>query len=360
MDKNKSMLITLGITIFLFSFIIFLVYLIYCYAYYDEYQESIYIDKFNINDSRDIYNNLYNEDKLIYEDFMVPYNLMYDKNTLKDIYYLYYKDQGLYSNIDEFIKNFYYGNWKVTENDVSFYSIGKTNLVNRREIMYKSIKLYNAYNEVSSIGVINNLRLKIEDNSEVILDDGVLSCVDNECIIDKIFAGLHVIRYKSNNIDYYGIVNFKMDNQVIEVSLIDSLVKINGNEVIIKEEETPVAINANLNRGIYKLNVCYLEDGCPSKLKSYVTLYEDGRVEYYTYVTLDIAGDTYNGTYTISGNFLILHFDSHIYRVHDYDTKQYTDIEGRVDMEMRFKIENEKTISNDSYQFKYSEEISTE
>lgn len=354
MDKNKSMIITLGITLFLFSFIIFLVYLIYCYAYYDEYQENLYVDKFNVNDSRYLYNNFYNESNESYEDFMRPYQLMYDKNALKDIYYLYYKGKGLYKDIDEFIKTFYYGNFKVAHNDVSFYSIGKTNLFERREIKYKNVKLYNEFKEFSSLGVINNIRLKIEDNSEIILDDKVLTCVDNECLVDNIFSGLHVIKYKSNNTDYYGIINLKIDNQEIEISLLDSLVKISDNEVPIKDDIKPV--NANLNKGLYKLNVCYLDSGCPSKMKSYVRLYEDGKVDYYTYITLDIAGDTYNGTYTISGNFLVLHFDSHVYRMHDYDTKQYTDIEARVDMEMRFKIENSETISNDSFQFKYSTE----
>ena len=50
MDKStKALTTTFGLTILLFGFIIFLLYVIYCYAYYDKYQEQVYIDNINNN-----------------------------------------------------------------------------------------------------------------------------------------------------------------------------------------------------------------------------------------------------------------------------------------------------------------------
>ena len=111
----------------------------------------------------------------------------------------------------------------------------------------------------------------------------------------------------------------------------------------------------NLKTGKFKLSSCFLDSGCPSKSKSYVTLYDDNSCEFYTYITLDQAGDRYIGTYAISGNFLVMHFDSHTYKMFDYDTKQSSDIVAKVDMDIRYKIESDYIISNDSYKFKYAE-----
>ena len=71
----------------------------------------------------------------------------------------------------------------------------------------------------------------------------------------------------------------------------------------------------------------------------------------YIYITLDVAGDTYYGNYEIKNGFLYLKFDRHVYRMHDYDTKQTTDIEGNLDIEMTFKIDNSSQISNYDYMF---------
>lgn len=354
MSEKKSMLVTLGITLFLFSFIIFLVYLVYCYAYYDEYQKNIYIDKFNSGNSKYIYDNMFNDSDLTYDDFLISYNLMYDKNNLKNIYYLYYKNSDVVSGLENFIRTYYYGNNRVLKDNVEFQPYGKTSLFHRRSIDYKKINVISIDGYKSSLGLFKNVVLEIEDNSRLLIDDKIIDCEAKECIIGNIFGGLHTLKYKSNNIDYYGIINISRDNQLIDVTTIDSLVKIDSKEVSVKED-IPV-INSEINIGTYKLSACYLDSGCPSESKSYVTLNEDGTVDYYTYITLDVAGDTYHGTYEVNGNFLILKFASHTYRVHDYDTKTFTDIEARVDMEMRFKIENKDTIRNDSYQFKYSAE----
>ena len=71
MSERKSMLITLGITFLLFSFIILLIYLVYCYAYYDENQINIYTDKFNTGNSKYIYDNMFNDSNLTYNDWCV-------------------------------------------------------------------------------------------------------------------------------------------------------------------------------------------------------------------------------------------------------------------------------------------------
>lgn len=355
MNESKSIWITLGITFFLFSFIIFLVYLVYCYAYYDEYQMSIYADKFNTTNSKYIYDNMFNDSKLTYDDFNISYNLMYDKNNLKNIYYLYYKDSGLFNNLDEFFKTYYYGNNKVKREDIEYQSYGKTNLIRRKSIDYKYVTVSSIDGYNSTLGVLHKITFNVEQLSNLVLDKKNIECENGICVIDDLFGGLHTIQYKSNNINYYGIVNISKNDQVIEVTNLDSLVRVEKVEENNKNENVGTT-NAALNIGMYRLSACYLDSSCPSAAKSYVNLYEDGTVDYYTYITLDIAGDTYHGTYEISGNFLILKFASHVYRVHDYDTKQYTDIEGRVDMEMRFKIEDRNTIRSDSYQFKYSAE----
>lgn len=356
MSERKSMLITLGITFLLFSFIILLIYLVYCYAYYDENQINIYTDKFNTGNSKYIYDNMFNDSNLTYDDFLISYNLMYDKNTLKNIYYLYYKDNKENSDIsglETFIKTYYYGNKRVNKDNIEFQTYGKTNLFHRMNLDYKKIEVNSIDGYKSTLGLIKNVTILKEDKSRLSIDGKTVNCDGTECIIKNIFGGLHTIKYKSNNIDYYGIINVIRDDQRIDVTTLDSLVTI-GNKVIQKEEE-PI-INAELDIGEYKLSDCYLDTGCPSSTKSYLNLHEDGTVDYYTYVTLDIAGDTYHGTYEVIGNFLVLKFASHTYRVHDYDTNKSTDIEGTIDMQMRFKIENRNTIRNDSYQFQYSAE----
>jgi hypothetical protein len=71
----------------------------------------------------------------------------------------------------------------------------------------------------------------------------------------------------------------------------------------------------------------------------------------YIYISLDISGDTYEGTYEVRNNFLYLYFDKHIYKMHDYDTQVRTEIVGVLDMEKSFKIVNEREIQNYDYSF---------
>lgn len=343
------MFITLVITFSLFLFVLFLVYLIYCFAYYDEYQESLYTDKFNQGDYKYVYNALDNESFLDYASFSNTIRLMYDKNYLKNIYYLYYSRE---MSLDDFFSLYYYGEQDVLKENIVFESIGKTDLFHRRKLKYQEISVVNKKGYKSSLGVKKNIHFLIENQSSLVIDGNAVSCENAVCSVDFLFGGLHTILYTSNQIQYYGIINVFQEEQEISVAAAHSLVKVTEGKA---ENSLPVVHSSySLQAGEYKLSACYLSSGCPSKKSSYVRLNEDGTVDYYTYITLDQAGDTYQGVYTVEGNFLILHFKSHIYRVFDYDTKQATDIEASVDIEIRFKIENDYTISNEDYQFQYS------
>lgn len=342
------MFITLVITFSLFLFILFLVYLIYCFAYYNEYQESVYVDAFNQGNYKRVYDSFSNANSFDYESFLIPVQLMYDKNNLKAIYYSYYSQE---MSLDDFLTLYYYGDQRIQKENIVFESIGKTDLFHRRQLYYQEIQVMNKNGYRSSLGVKKDIRFLIESKSTLYIDNEEIMCLDMVCTVDSIFGGLHTILYTSNQVQYFGIINVFQDEQEISIATNYSLVKVEEDE---NDVSLPVQSSYSLQMGEYKLSACYLNSGCPSKKSSYVRLNEDGTVDYYTYITLDQAGDTYRGVYSIQGNFLILNFKSHVYRVFDYDTKEATDIEASVDIEIRFKIEDDYTISNEDYQFRYS------
>ena len=72
-------------------------------------------------------------------------------------------------------------------------------------------------------------------------------------------------------------------------------------------------ISLALTPGRYRFKKCYLESSCPNFSRSYMDLNADGTVTYYVYITLDISGDTYYGTYEIKNNFLYLYFDKSLF-----------------------------------------------
>jgi len=346
---NKNLVITISITFLLFAFIIFLIYLVYCYAYYNENQENVYLHQFNHNDFAYVFEYM-DKGNLNKEDFMKPIEIMYDKQYLKNLYYLYYEGKGNLS-LNDFINIYYYGDRKITKDAVDFIFQGKTDFIKRRKLQYKSIDLENKIGEKSSLGRKKNIKLYLENNSLLELDEKGVACLDNVCIIDEVFGGLHTIKYISNQIVYFGIINIVSDEQVVDVSTLESLVKVEDKK---KDMVTSLTIDSPLSVGKYNLNQCFLSYGCPSKKHSYIVLQDDKTAEFYTYITLDKAGDTYKGTYEITGDFLILSFAKHIYRVFDYDTKEATDIEAEVNVEMRFKIEGDGKVCNDSYCFLYN------
>lgn len=351
MKKNNTLYITLGISLFLFTFITFLIYLVYCYAYYDKNLENIYTDLYNQKEYAKIYENMSNEAQLSRELYNIPLNLMYDKNNLKNIYYTYYKETSMFT-LETFLNTYYYGDVIIDRNNINFEYLNKTSLIHRAKIKYNSINLKSAANFQTSLGLKKNITFKIENNASVFLDGEKISCDQELCQIEAIFGGLHKINYKSNNKDYFTLVSIKENNEVIDISTIDTLIT-TTKEIEISVPETPI-VAADLNLGTYKINKCYLESSCASKKKSYLTLNEDKTVEYYTYISFEEAGDKYIGTYEIEGNFLILSFASHTYSVFDYDTKRTTNIEAKVNTEIRFKIINPKTLENNSYRFIYS------
>ena len=352
MDKNMKT--TLLITFLLFSFIIFLIYLLYCFAYYDEHQEDIYYD-YVINNKYDfIFDNLAGKDGLSKEKFNKVLDLINDKKNLKNIYYLYYRNTNAIE-LDEFISKYYFGDSMILNDDVIYSENGKTGLFSRKAIFYKSINLTNSFGEKTSLGVKRNIEFLVESNSKLKIDNVELKCVENICKSSKMFGGLHEISYISNGYEYYGLVNINKDKQSVEITNLDNLVRIDlisDNNILVGNND--VSELDVLKTGKYSLNKCYLSFGCPSNKKSYILLNDDGTCKLYTYITLDQAGDLYNGTYIREGNFLVMNFSGHTYQVFDYDTKESTDINADVDMVIRYRIDNNYLIG-DSYRFKFSE-----
>jgi hypothetical protein len=350
---DKSLKTTLIITFLLFSFILFLIYLLYCFAYYDKNQEEVYYIKVVDKRFDYIYTNMADKDGLDKNNYDKVLDLMFDKKNLKDIYYLYYRNVEEFE-LEEFINKFYYGDSVINQDDVSYSINGKTSLFKRRAIFYKSIDLKNDDGYKSSLGVKRNVSFKVEDNSSLMIDNKNVECIDNICKITKVFGGGHEISYISNGFEYYGLINITKDNQKIDITTVDELVRIdlvNDNDIHVSNDD----VDYELKTGKYSLNKCYLSFGCPSFKSSYILLNDDGSCQLYTYITLDQAGDLYNGTYKKDGNFLVMNFSGHTYQVFDYDTKQSTDINAVVDIELRYRIEDNNYLSNDSYRFKFSE-----
>lgn len=352
---EKSLKTTSIITGLLFSFILFLLYLLYCFAYYDKNQEDIYFNKIIDKQYDFIYTNMVDKDGLTKKEFTKVLDLMYDQKNLKDIYYLYYRNSDTIV-LEEFINKFYYGDAVIEDDGVEYSVNSKTSLFKRRAIFYKSIDLVNKKGYKSSLGVKRNIIFNVEDNSSIKVDNKELECTNNVCNLAKVFGGVHEISYISNGYEYFGLINISKDKQVIEITNIDELVRIDlvsVNDILVGNND--VETEFDLKVGKYSLNKCYLEFGCPSTRSSYILLNEDGSCELYTYITLDQAGDIYNGTYTREGNFLVMKFSGHTYQVFDYDTKESTDINAEVDMEIRYKINSDNSLVNESYKFKFSE-----
>lgn len=351
MDKNLKT--TLLITFLLFSFIIFLLYLLYCYAYYDEYQEEVYLNKINEYDYGYIFKNMAGKDSLSEDEYNKVIKMMTEQKELKNIYYLYYRDLDDIS-LDEFLDAYYYGKFEVKHEDVNYSINGKTNLISRRAIFYQSIEVTNEKGYKTSLGVKRNIEFSVEDGATLKVNNESLECIDNICNVNSIFGGLHEVIYTSNGYEYYGIVNISKDKQKIEVTNLESLVRIDDvsdNNILVDNE----IVENELKVGTYRLNGCSLSYGCPSSQKSYISLNNDGTCQFYTYITLDQAGDLYNGTYSRDGNFLIMKFDGHTYEVFDYDTKVTTNIDASVNVEMQYRIEENNILANEDYRFKYVE-----
>lgn len=295
MDKSKKALTTtLSLTLLLFCFIIFLLYIIYCYAYYDKYLEQVYTD--NINNSKYdlVYEKMVGKGNLTYEQFKTSIDNLTDKDRLSNIFNTYYKDSGLYT-MDTFLDTYYFKSINVKTEDIKFTSNGKTNLFTRRAIFYDEINVSN--DKLStSLGVFNKVNFQIEKNSILRVDNKDIECLEEVCTIDKIYGGIYEISYISNGYEYYGLVNINKDKQNINVTNLDSLIKVKELEV-------------KLKYGRYILTDC--NGFCPILNKSYLMINEDNTYYLYDYHK---DGQNYNvsGEYIVKDNMIILDNESFI------------------------------------------------
>ncbi len=342
---------TMGITLSLFTFICFLLYLIYCFAYYDDYKLDEYFNKYNDGQYTFIYNNMADKDGLEEKEFTRIVNLMNDKKELKEKYYLYY---GLSeTKIDEFFDEYYFGDSKVGNDDITYTSNGKTGIFSRKAIFYDDINISNKKGNKVSLGVKRNIKFLVEDEAILFIDGKSISCDGGECLVRKMFGGLHEVQYTSNNIKYFAIVNVKDDEEEISITNLESLIKIT--ESSLGFENPDDVEDAKIKIGTYRIDKCYIEDKnfCASKRHSYLKLNKDGTVDEYLYLDFEIAAYKRRGTYRVDGNFLITQFDETTYNAYDYDTSSKSDIVTPIDMTMRFRIVNEKTLMDNSYMFVY-------
>ncbi len=225
MMNIKKLIITVLISLFVFVFLGFLIYLIYCYVYYDSNQENKYLDNFNNGNYSFVYDNLYNRDLLDRESYDTVVDFMFNKDELTKIYKKYYNGK-VYVTLDDFLNEFYYDK-KINLEDITFNSNGTTNLFEKRELLYEKIVINNKHNIRSAIGVFKNILIDIEENSSITIDDKLYKCFD-ECKLDYYYGGIHKVLYKSNNNTYFALININDNNQVIDVTNIGSIIKIEG------------------------------------------------------------------------------------------------------------------------------------
>lgn len=350
-NYTKNIIITASITASIFLFLLFLIYVIYCYGFYDKNLKNELIKNYNNSKYDYIYEHLeQNDDYLTRDNYNNVINNTYDYNNIKKLYELYYTNSF---SEDEFIDRYYYGNKHINDESFTFIKEGKTTITKRSDIKYNQIKLNNKNNN-TTFGIINNIKLKIDEDSLIYIDNQGITC-DKECTIDKIYGGIHTIKYIKKDFTFFGLINIKEDNQLIEINKLDTLVVLEKTGTI-----TTNGMNKNNNKlipGKYILEACYLTSSCPSPRYTYIILKEDNTVEFYTYITLDMAGDTYYGVYTQNNGFLITKFTKHTYRVHDYDTMQSTDIDVDTDISYTYKILEDNKFQNDMYKFTFKEQI---
>lgn len=293
MDKSKkALLTTMSLTLILFGFIVFLLYVIYCYAYYDKYQEQIFTDSVNNGKYDFVYEKMVGKGNLTYEQFISGIEILKDKDGLINIFNTYYKDSGLYNEAD-FIKEYLFTNINIESKDIKFTSNGKTNLFTRRAIFYDEITLSNG-NQKVILGAFNKVMFKIENNAVLRFDNRDLVCENNICIIDKIYGGIYEISYISNGYEYYGLVNINKDKQNIDITNLESLVKVRDLEI-------------KLSYGKYNVSSCISID-CPEENKSYMMLNEDGTFYSYRYYSDKGSASIETGNYTRDENKLMLAF----------------------------------------------------
>lgn len=344
--NKKSLIKTIVLCMFFLLFIGFLFYVIYVYGIYDKKNKDLYLEEFNNGNFSYVYDNLIRESNsefITIDKYNDVIELMYNKNVLNEIYKNYYINK--YDSSDEFFNDYFFGYNDIKLKDIDFIGEGKTSLFNRRKIFYKYIKVENKSGVKSILGVFNNIKLNVSGNGELYVDNIKVECNDS-CVIPEMYGGLHKVSYSINDKQYFGLINVGYD---ISFNLMDIMIDVTKEEVV--EEVNKDINNVSLEMGRYTLKECYLESSCPYKRYSYIDLREDGTVTMYIYISLDISGDTYEGTYEISNGFLYLKFDKHSYKMHDYDTLEHSTIDSYLNIEKSFKIVNSREIQNYDYSF---------
>ncbi len=350
-NKHQNFIISLIISLLVFIILTVVSYLIYVYGYYDRIKENEILENFNSYKFDRVHNDLYLNDKehLTTKNLKNITDLMFNKKNLEKIYDNYYEKTNKYSSKEDFINRYFYGNSPLTIKDIQFYNSGKTDLLSRRISKANKYVIKNGYDEETYIGIVNNITFNTIGDDTLKIDENTISC-PTTCRVERMYSGVHSIEYIHDGFTYYSILLIDHSNSSIDINSIKNLVAI-SEEIdtdifdVIDEE------NKDLNIGIYSLNRCNLPTGCPSTTYSYITLNKDNTCEFYTYITLDKAGDSYSGTYKKENGFLILDFSGHTYSVYDYDTKQSTDIFVDTNIKMTFKINSNSSFSNKDYEF---------
>ena len=350
-NKHQNFIITLIITLLLFIILSVISYLIYIYGYYDRIKENNILENFNSYKFDRVYNDLYLKDKeyLTNKNLQSITDLMFNKKNLEKIYESYYQDTNKYSSKDDFINKYYYGSSPLTIEDINFQNTGKTDILTRRITKSHSYKLQNVYEENTRIGIIKNITFNTISDDTLKIDNNTLEC-SKTCKIDKMYSGVHTIEYTHEGFTYFSIQLIDTNNSIININNLKNLVAI-SNDIDTSIFDNIDEKNSDLRVGIYSLNKCNLPSGCPSTTYSYITLNQDNTCAFYTYVTIDKAGDSYNGTYKKENGFLILEFSGHNYSVFDYDTKKSTDIFVETNIKMTFRINSKSSFSNKDYEF---------
>lgn len=225
MKNNYSnyILLTISITSVIFLFLIFLIYVIYCYGYYDKSIQEKIIENYNSYKFDYLYEHTKKDDIYLTRDiYNNVISLTYNRNNLLKIYESYYKN--LYSK-EEFLNKYYYGNKILKKESFSFSKENKTTLFKRANIYVDNIYIFNDDNNKTTYGIINNITFNIKKDSNILLDNQKLSCTDI-CNINKIYGGIHSIKYNIDGFTYFGLVNINEDNQIININDYEDLIMV--------------------------------------------------------------------------------------------------------------------------------------
>ena len=351
-NKHQSLVITLIVSLLLFIIITVISYLIYVYGYYDKIKENDILENFNSYKFDRVHQDLYLSDKeyLTTKSLKNMTDLMFNKKNLESIYDNYYQNTNKYSSKEDFVNKYYYGSSPLTIKDIEFYNTGHTDILSRRISKSTSYKIQNVYKEQTHIGIIKNITFNTLSDDIIKIDDNTIEC-SNECKVNRMYSGVHSLEYYHEGFTFYSLVLIDTNNTRINVNSLKNLVPITNDVDNIVLDEL-VGTEKELNVGIYSLNKCNLSSGCPSTNYSYITLNKDKTCAFYTYITIDKAGDSYTGTYKKENGFLILEFSGHTYSAYDYDTKKSTDILVDTNIKMTFRIDSKTSFSNNDYEFK--------